>query len=362
MRPNALIIVAGLACAAIAQAQTGDTLARTPQDSALARARQLALQGRDAEGRKVVDSLLAGITPEHEAYAEALFVRGSLAPTAADAERDYRRLLIEAPLSARAEDALLQLAQLEQARGDRRGASDHLQRYLLSYPNGSARARASVQLVRLLFDQGPQQLARACDALRTAKSDVPSANVELRNQLEAHVPRCAYVEAETAQAIADSLAAAAAAAAATAAAPPTDTTRPAIPPLTPTPAPTSGVLSPTTTPPVTAQVASPALPTAAAPSGANVTQTTPAAVAPTAPATAPFYSVQVAAYDSQEAATRLVQQLVARGVDARIDGDKAPYRVRVGKYQTRAAAAKASADLKGKGHNGFITLVSPSAK
>ena len=58
----------------------------------------------------------------------------------------------------------------------------------------------------------------------------------------------------------------------------------------------------------------------------------------------------------------MVQQLVARGIDARVDGAKAPYRVRVGKFQTRAEAAKASADLKGKGHSGFITLVSPAAK
>ena len=91
------------------------------------------------------------------------------------------------------------------------------------------------------------------------------------------------------------------------------------------------------------------------------TRATTTAVAPAAPA-ASFYSVQLAAYDSQDAATRMVQQLVARGIDARVDGAKPPYRVRVGKYQSRAEAAKASTDLKGKGHSGFITLVSPSSK
>jgi cell division protein FtsN len=82
---------------------------------------------------------------------------------------------------------------------------------------------------------------------------------------------------------------------------------------------------------------------------------------PTATAAA-FYSVQLAAYNSPEAAKRLVQQLVARGVDARVDGDEAPYRVRVGKYQTRAEAAKAAADLRASGHNGIITLVSPAPR
>ena len=67
--------------------------------------------------------------------------------------------------------------------------------------------------------------------------------------------------------------------------------------------------------------------------------------------------MQLAAYDAQESATRMVQQLVAAGVDARVDGAAAPYRVRVGKFATRAEAVKAAADLKAKGHSGFITLV-----
>ena len=329
MRRSAILIAAIVALASAAHAQGADTLSRTPQDSMLARARQLSREGRDADGRKVIDSVLATLTPDSVRYAEALYLRGALAPTAADAERDYRRLLIEVPLAPRAEDALLQLAQLEQARGDRRGASDHLQRYLLSYPQGSARPRVSVQLVRLLFDQGPQQLARACDALRSAKADVPASNVELRNQLEAQAPRCAYVDVQ--------------------AAPPTvaDSTPPA------TPVDTNKVA-----PPVANPVVAP--PPVAAPSAPA-----PAPVAPAAAVAVPavsFYSVQLAAYDSQDAATRMVQQLVARGIDARVDGAKAPYRVRVGKFASRAEAAKASADLKAKGHSGFITLVSPSPK
>ena len=197
MRRSA-ILAAAVALGGVAQAQSADTSSRTPQDSVLVRAKQMSRDGRDADGRKLIDSVLATLTPDSTRYAETLYWRGALAATAADAERDYRRLLIEAPLAARAEDALLQLAQLEQARGDRRGASDHLQRYLLSYPQGLARARVSVQLVRLLFDQGPQQLARACDALRSAKADVPASNVELRNQLEAQAPRCAYVDVQPA--------------------------------------------------------------------------------------------------------------------------------------------------------------------
>src|SRR5256885_11734397 len=196
MRRKLLLVFAVFAMGETARAQSVDTASRAPEDTVITRARQLARDGHDADGRRLIDSVLATLTPDSARYGEALYWRGALAATAADAERDYRRLLIEAPLTPRAEDALLQLAQLEQSRGDRRSASDHLQRYLLSYPQGASRAKASVELVRLLFDQGPQQLARACDALRSAKGDVPASNVELRNQLEAEAPRCAYVDVQ----------------------------------------------------------------------------------------------------------------------------------------------------------------------
>ena len=51
-------------------------------------------------------------------YGDAIFWRGALAETAADAERDYRRVIVEYPLSPYADDALLSLAELEQARSD----------------------------------------------------------------------------------------------------------------------------------------------------------------------------------------------------------------------------------------------------
>jgi cell division protein FtsN len=292
-------------CGYTIPAQEADSASRAPQDSVLERALQLVKSGREIDGRRLLDSILASTTPDSARYAEVLYWRGVYAPTAADAERDYRRLLIEAPLAPRAEDALLQLAQLEQARGDRRGASDHLQRFLLSYPNSPSRQRASVQLVRLLFDQGPQQLARACEALRTARSEVPPANVELRNQLEANAPRCAFVEAQ--------------------------------------PAPTPAVDATPTAPARTQRASPPA------------TGTTPSA--PSA-----YYSVQVAAFDAPEAASHMAKQLADRRIDARVDGTSPPFRVRVGKYTTRADAVKAAADLKAMGHNGFITLVNPGAR
>ena len=284
--------------------------AHTPLDAALARARDLVNAGKDADGRKIIDSVLKSQTAGTPAYAEALYWRGALAPTAAEAERDYRRLLIEAPLAPRSEDAVLQLANLLQARGDRRGASEYLQRFMLTYADSPARPRVAVSLVRLLFDQGPQQQARACEALRMGRDAVPANNLELRNQLEFFAPRCDVVVAEAPR--------------------PADSARP-----------TDTVAS------RPQQAVSPAPESAPTPAPAR----TPDAV--------PFYSVQVAAYDIQESAERLVATLQSRGLDARVDGSAKPFRVRIGHYTTRAEAVKAAADLKAQGHTGFVALVRP---
>ena len=313
MNMKTLLVLLALPSLALAQS---DTTTRTAADSVVARARALANEGRDADSRKLLDSLLRVSTPDSPVYPEALYWRGALATTAADAERDYRRLLIEAPLSARAEDALLGLGNLLQARGDKRGASDQMQRFMLTYANSPARPRVALSLVRLLFDLGPQQQARACEALRMGRDAIPRENLELRNQLDYYEPRCI---GDIAPAVAPESTAVA-----------TDSTRAAPPPAD------TAITPP---PPASTKAAPPrAAPAASASSSA-------------------FYSVQVAAYQSKEPATNLASVLKDRGLDARVDGTVAPFRVRVGKYSTRAEAVKAQATLKAQGQNGFITLV-----
>lgn len=323
-------LLLGVAPSASAQ-QAADT-ARTPVDSAIVRARQLSNAGNDTAARRVIDSLFRATSPDSAAYADVLYWRAALAADAADAERDYSRLLIEAPLSARAEDALLQLAKLEQARGDRAAATDHLQRFLLSYPNNPERPRAALALVRLQFEQG--QVARACEALRAGRESVPPENAELRNQLDFYAPRCVTVESPVASS--DSAAADSARADSLARASRVSKRKPAAAPKTP-------------------KVANAAKKAEAA----EVAKAAKAATVPasTSRARTGFYSVQVAAYDSPEPARRMVQMLAGRGVEARVDGQSRPYRVRVGKYAARTDAVKAAAALKRQGFTGFITLV-----
>jgi hypothetical protein len=50
-----------------------------------------------------------------------------------------------------------------------------------------------------------------------------------------------------------------------------------------------------------------------------------------------------------------VKRLLANSLAAHIVGARKPFRVQVGRYETRAAAAAALAVMKEKGQNGFIT-------
>src|SRR5581483_4987237 len=123
-RPARSLLVVTFFASAVAAAKAQTSATRTPPtDSVFIRARQLVVSGNGAAGRLLVDSVVAVTTPDTPAYGEALYWRAALAASSADAERDYRRLVVEYPLSPRVPDALLQLAQLELARGDKQAAA-----------------------------------------------------------------------------------------------------------------------------------------------------------------------------------------------------------------------------------------------
>src|SRR5687768_4822152 len=118
-------------------------------------------------------------------YVEALYWRAVLATTAADAERDYRRVAIEYSLSPRAPEALLRLAQLEIARGQRDLAIGHLELLIREYPNAPTRPTASYWIAYALFSDGASaDLPRACAALADASVSAGPANLEVKNQVE----------------------------------------------------------------------------------------------------------------------------------------------------------------------------------
>ena len=180
VRALALALLSPLAAPTIARAQSA---APAPSaDSALARAQRLVGAGQGAEGRQVIDSLLGVTPPDSPRYAEVLFARASLSATAAQAERDYRRIFVEFPVSRRAPEALMRLAQLEMARGDRALARGHLERLTREHAGSPMVPRAHYWLARVRFDQG--EVARGCEALAAARAAAAPRDVELRNQVD----------------------------------------------------------------------------------------------------------------------------------------------------------------------------------
>jgi tetratricopeptide (TPR) repeat protein len=231
--------------------------------------------------------MLAATDPSSPQYADALYWRATLSTNGDDAERDYKRIVVEYGASVRSGDALLQLAQLESARGDRAMAADHLERFLLENPGHPERARASLTLVRLLVDQN--DLPRACATLRQALHDVPDSAVETRNQLSYYQSRCVANDVSPA-----------------ARAPVSDAPKDSI--------------------------------TAAKQDSARAPAAEPKA----------RYTLQVAAYSTRSDAAALVSRLKARGFDARLVGTAKPYRVRIGRYATRSEAVAAQGRLKAR--------------
>src|ERR1043165_9311978 len=80
-------------------AQESGTRQSTTADSVYARARQLVVDGNGAAGRLLVDSMLAATPPGVAEYADALYWRAALSSSTASAERDYRLIIVEYPLS-----------------------------------------------------------------------------------------------------------------------------------------------------------------------------------------------------------------------------------------------------------------------
>lgn len=324
-------LVALLCVAPAAHAQSGTLVIDTARtDPVFIRARELVVNGNGAAGRMLVDSVVTARVPGTPAYADALFWRAALAADGVDAERDYRRIVVEYPLSRHAGDALFQLAQLETARGDRASAITHLERFMLENPTHPDRARAGLSLIRLLFDDGDPR--HACRVLGRTEPGVSAANVELRNQFAYFDPRCAGVD--------------------------TTVVRPAAT------APEKKSRASTDTPPKPRErkesATTPDRPREAATKSRNAEK--PAAkprqdAAPKAKARASAgrYTLQVAAYTDRADAERLAKKLVARGMDARVVGTSKLFRVRIGHFATRAAAAAEAKTLKAKKIDTFVT-------
>ena len=269
-------------------------------DAVFNRARQLVINGNGAGGRLLIDSVITATPPDSPVYGEALYWRAALAATSADAERDYRRLIVEYPLSSHTGDALYALAQLESARGDRESAANHLGQFLADNPNRPDRPAATLLYVKLLLEQN--QLPRGCSALRQTISAIPDSLVETRNQLEFYLPRCVANDVTPGGAV-----------------------------------PVSGA-----TPSRNTRDSSRAVPT----------------VSPRA-----RYTLQVAAYKTRAEADALAKRLRARDIDdVRVVAMSKLYRVRIGRFVTKEGAVAAQRQFKARKIVTIVTDAEPDTK
>ena len=295
-------------------------------DPVFTRAQMLVSDGNGAAGRALIDSMIAATPASAPLYPQALFWRASLAANAADAESDYRHIVVDYPLAPQAEDALLRLAQLELARGDRDGALVHLRRIQRDYPHSKSLGRASYWTARVLFEKNDIPAACAANASALAQSD-PS-EVELRNQIQYQGQRCPVIGTAGAPVTAEP-------------AKPADQSAQRPPPSEANDAKPS-IVDPTK------------IPEAEKPHAAvDITPAKPAAT----PLAEVVYSVQVAAYSHKIDAEKLASTLSNRGYEARVDGTVAPFRVRIGRYATNGEAEDALKKIKARHMDGFVARV-----
>jgi len=294
----------------IGSSMSGQTPAR-PTDPVFVRAQALVSDGNGAAGRALIDSMIAATPPSAPLYPQALFWRASLAASAADAENDYKHIVVDYPLTPQAPDALLRLAQLELARGDRDAALGHLQRIPRDYPRSKSLARANYWIARVFFEKN--DLTNGCTANANALAQLDSTEIELRNQIQYQGQRC----------------------------PP-----PGVAPVVTQP-PAAPVVG---SPPIQATPPTQLAPVAPAPS---VVSSQPAVV-PDNAATRPEYSVQLAAYKTRVDADKLVENLKTRGYEARVDVSPDWFRVRVGRYPSEGAAEAQLREMKAKQMTGFV--------
>ncbi|MEY4608189.1 MAG: hypothetical protein RL625_406 [Gemmatimonadota bacterium] len=265
-----------------------------PALAAYRRAQRLVNDGHGGPGRFVVDSLVEAADPGSPAEVQALFWRATLAATWAEAQRDYLRVMLEHERSPLAAASMFRLAQGELAGGDRAAALRYFERLTREAPDAPIRGEASLWHGRMLIERGSR--AAGCPVLREGRRRVSEGQVELINQYDYLLQGC-----------------------------PTEAQAPA--PAAP---------------------AAPAAPTPAAPRATTV-----------APPTTPQWSVQLAAYQMRGEAEAMVARLTKRGYgELRIDGESAPFRVRMGRFTTREAAQRALTAYRTKEKaEGFVTPV-----
>ena len=188
---RAVLVMAAAGCAAMLLIAPTLSAQVTPAvERVSARARALVDGGDGATARVLLDSLVGAVPAGTADFAEALYWRAVLAEGIGDAERDWKRLVIDVPLSPRAPDALVRLGELDMLRGHPAEARVYFTRLLRDFPAGPYRTKGLLWLTRSYFDE--RNLTGGCTALDSLRR-VEIADGELKLQSDELQRRCVGV-------------------------------------------------------------------------------------------------------------------------------------------------------------------------
>jgi len=247
-----------------------------------------AQEGQIDSAQQALNGLLSATQPTDSLYPQVLYTQGIIARNLDDRRRAYSRITVEYANSSWADDALVQLALLDYAAGNKDEAARKFARLKTDYPGSPLLVTASYWAARSLFDlHHPQEACRwVNDGLAGSANDV-----ETRNQLAWLSGRCSGPQ-------------------------PQDTTR---------------------KPDTTAAAPRPPRP---APPG------TPGAPAPPAGVKRTGVGVQVGAVNSQALADQLLGSLTSAGFKGYVVKEANLFKVRAGPYPDRASALAAMPNIK----------------
>lgn len=161
--------------------------AHAQQDPRLVDAVRIAREGMPDSARTLTAALLAVLPRTDAVYPELLFTIAIIAPSEADRRLYLRRVVVEHANSPWADNALLQLAQLDYAAGNTEGAQRQIGQLLTDYPGSEVTAEAAFWGARAAFDRNDPRLACAWVASGIAAS---GSEVEIRNRLNFLNLRC----------------------------------------------------------------------------------------------------------------------------------------------------------------------------
>ena len=375
-----------------AHAQTADSVISARAEDVLVRVRRYTSSDVPA-ARVLADSLVNALPSTASAMPAALFAKASIAPSAAEAERGYERIVNDYRFASQVPDALMRLALLENARNNRTGALRHLDRLLRDHSDAPVRSRASLMAGRMRMDANDP--ARACELLAAAYASAGPAEHDVRDQAatvgakcptpvaimaERDPPPMGVVRAAREVAVPSVVAPVPVPVPAsrrarrgdTAVMPTPVATTPAVRrDMTPKPVVTAPIRRDTTPKPVApAPAPKPVVtapirrdttpkPVAPAPAPKPVAPTVHADTAAARPATAGHFGVQFAAYNDRPSAEQYASILRSRGITARVEGVVAPFRVRAGRFTTRAEAEASSALWRRPGTAAIVVVLGP---